>query len=90
MVKKLFFQDFFDFCGTDPQNEAFRIGWRNRMLRLGIVLAGGAAYAAALPPLNLSILGMFTLVPLLCYACQENWKHAMLGGFVWCMGWAIP
>ena len=60
------------------------------MFRLGIVFAGGLAYAAALPPLNLSVLGMFTLVPLLCYACQENWKHAMLGGFVWCMGWALP
>jgi apolipoprotein N-acyltransferase len=90
MVKKLFFHDFFDFCGVEPQNEAFRVGWKYRMLRLGIVLAGGVAYAAALPPLNLSVLGMFALVPLLCYACQENWKHAVLGGFVWCMGWAIP
>ena len=90
MVKKLFFHDFFDFCGVEPQNEAFRVGWKYRMLRLGIVLAGGVAYAAALPPLNLSVLGMFALVPLLCYACQENWKHSVLGGFVWCMGWAIP
>ena len=90
MVKRLFFRDFFDFCGNEPQNEAFRISWRSRIFRLGIVFAGGLAYAAALPPLNLSVLGMFTLVPLLCYACQENWKHAMLGGFVWCMGWALP
>ena len=73
-----------------PPNEAAVLNpWRRR-LWLALCPVGGFAYAAALPPLNLSFAAFFALSPVMVYVSIEHrWYMRALGGWLWGWCWAI-
>lgn len=75
--------------GKPEPNEASRATFRFRLLDLLFCFAGGAGFAAALPPLNLSFLALLTLVPVIVVASRSRWKFAALCGYAWGVGWSI-
>lgn len=72
-----------------PENQAWRISVLRRLLWLLCSFAGGALYAAALPPLNWSWAVFFCLFPVLCCGTFFKWKFSWLSGWCWGLGWAL-
>ena len=54
-----------------------------------ICFAGGALYAAALPPLNLYFISAVCLLPLFYFIPRCNFLHAVLSGWFWGLGWSL-
>ena len=70
-------------------NEIRRAALRYRLLDLLACFAGGACFAAALPPLNWNFLALVALAPVTAVACRSRWKFAALCGYVWGFGWSL-
>jgi len=62
---------------------------RFRLLDLLFCFAGGAGFAAALPPFNLEFLALVTLAPVIVIASRSRWKFAALCGYTWGIGWSL-
>ncbi|MBR7130647.1 MAG: apolipoprotein N-acyltransferase [Lentisphaeria bacterium] len=67
----------------------FALSLRGKAVVLLIAFAGGLLYAAALPPLNWSFAGLFTLIPLIYCGIFYRWFFRLLAGWVWGLGWAF-
>ncbi len=61
-----------------------------RIGRLAMSAVGGAAFALALPPANISILATLSLAFLTLAACGRRTPEAALCGWFWGIGWALP
>lgn len=73
---------------TEP-DEARLAALRFRLLDLLVCFIGGVCFAAALPPFNLHILALLTLVPVIVVASRSRWKFAALCGYTWGVGWSF-
>ena len=89
------FWDFFRpkiITGTaaEPPNEARLLNPWPRILALAACAGGGFMYAAALPPLNLSFVAFFALLPVMIYvSIERRWYMRALAGWLWGWCWAI-
>ncbi|MCQ2378705.1 MAG: apolipoprotein N-acyltransferase [Victivallaceae bacterium] len=72
-----------------PINEAWRLSRLRRAARLGIAVAGGLCYAAALPPLNWEGAGFIALVPLLYLLEEDSPFEGALHGWAWTFSWGV-
>ncbi len=60
------------------------------LIRSLAAVAGGLMYAAALPPVNISVFGALALVPLILIALDRRPGGAAFYGFLWALAWALP
>ncbi len=72
-----------------PADESARISRPAWLLRLVVVFIGGMGYAAALPPLNWSVLAFVSLLPLILFATAEKPGSAAFAGWLWGLGWSL-
>ncbi len=76
--------------GDIPEaDEKHLAAFRYRLRDLLFCLAGGACFAAALPPLNGSFLALITLIPVILIASRSGWRFAALCGYAWGIGWSF-
>ena len=71
------------------RNQAWEISIARRIVWLTASFAGGALYAAALPPLNWSFAVFISLLPVLHCGNSFKWKFSLLSGWCWGLGWAL-
>ncbi len=74
----------------NPKDESVRLGFRPVLRRSAWVILGGLMYAAALPPWNISVLGVFALVPPILVAAGRRPGAAAFYSFIWALAWALP
>ena len=53
-------------------NEAGLVSFRRRLAELALCFAGGGCFAAALPPLNFSVLALVALTPVIAVAARSR------------------
>ncbi len=70
-------------------NEAGLVSFRRRLAELALCFAGGGCFAAALPPLNFSVLALVALTPVIAVAARSRWRFAALAGYAWGVGWSL-
>lgn len=76
--------------GALPPDLSARISNRAFCAHLGMAALGGVLFALALPPLNWSILAVFTLMVLVFAVIDLPVWKAALCGYAWGFGWSIP
>ena len=72
-----------------PVNEAFLVSRPARAAVAAVCFAGGALFAASLPPWNWGFAALFSLLPLLWAARTYPWRSRLLCGWVWGLGWTL-
>ncbi len=75
--------------GSEAPDESWRISRAGKLFRLLTAFAGGALYAAALPPFNLEPLVFASVFLLYLVAAESHWRFAALAGWVWGLGWSL-
>ncbi len=73
-----------------PPDLSAVISARAFAVRLVISAMGGVLFALALPPVNWSVLGLFTLAVLFGAVYKLGIFRAALCGWVWGIGWSLP
>ncbi len=72
-----------------PPNLSRKISLRWFLLKILLSILGGVIFALALPPVNLGILGVFTLSILLLVIIDLPLFRAGICGFAWGVGWSL-